>query len=958
MLEVVIAGLATSSLARMGRQLEIAATSRREKQQAEQLRASSLLTGVSFDKSLLRATVELPVGVSSADVETFLRSTSAEGLAYELLTVCMAEPSGSPSHERIRDRWEAVAACQFPEIVSATTELFEMLQSHYEIAVRLVELECPSAYAAYKEESQHRRIACVLESIDTRLAGSTSKAIAIGDIAKFVETYRKQLRAAHQNITPPDFERRRDVPIHELYVSPTITSLSSPGPERTLVKNLAQEIDRTVLLGDPGHGKSTASQVLVHKLAGIPTGPVPILVVLRDFAGSKIASSVVKHIESLLDSVYQCPPPPGAVEYLLETGQALVVFDGLDELLDTTHRRSVTDVVHLFCSRYPLARVLVTSRKVGYFQAPMEASQFRVLQLSGFDREQVGEYVEKWFGQEDLNDTELEMWTSSFMRESESVSDLTSTPLLLALMCIIYRGERSLPKNRPLVYERCANMLFEKWDSRRGIHADLLAGQSIDPAMKHLAFWLLTRGDADGVTEVDLIRETTKYLYERSFEHEAEATAAAREFIEFCRGRAWVFSDVGTTADGDHLYKFTHRTFLEYFGGYHLARTTDTPEKLARKLAPRVSKGEWDVVAQLAVQICDKHTDKGAIRIFSALLNDKRKRTTGNRMNILSFLARCLDFVQISPKLVRKLTREVLDNAFRAAISETQPTVAENFAVYDLVHSTHHANFDVVSEEFSNVIVEAIEGSDVTHKKLALSLISRPALVLGLYHQQTPIAESQYSWTEVIEGLRDRYRPIFMEELGRSREFASVCLHSGWIDMATYLRAFDEGLDPLFRRVEYSFSRVGFIDFATEIVLWWFRGGEQYFLAPRESYLEEFEEVAVAAAALIEEGRPLCTSAPIYVLGRRSDWAEEGRGEIQLDERQMLGLGILFACWIERGEGQIGVEDMEDMPLEILRPIRHRMDKAKDDTLGECTEFEAGSLLWRWARREVSFVEL
>ena len=40
---------------------------------------------------------------------------------------------------------------------------------------------------------------------------------------------------------------------------------------------------------------------------------------------------------------------------------------------------------------------------------------------------------------------------------------------------------------------------------------------------------------------------------------------AAREFVEFCRGRMWVFTDAGTTVSGQRLYGFTHRTFLEYF---------------------------------------------------------------------------------------------------------------------------------------------------------------------------------------------------------------------------------------------------------------------------------------------------------------------------------------------------------------------------------------------------------
>jgi predicted NACHT family NTPase len=39
----------------------------------------------------------------------------------------------------------------------------------------------------------------------------------------------------------------------------------------------------------------------------------------------------------------------------------------------------------------------------------------------------------------------------------------------------------------------------------------------------------------------------------------------------------WVFSEVGTTADGEKLYAFTHRTFMEYFAAGDLAAISDTP---------------------------------------------------------------------------------------------------------------------------------------------------------------------------------------------------------------------------------------------------------------------------------------------------------------------------------------------------------------------------------------------
>ena len=78
-----------------------------------------------------------------------------------------------------------------------------------------------------------------------------------------------------------------------------------------------------------------------------------------------------------------------------------MIFDGLDELADTTHRANLTAIIERFCAEYPQARVLVTSRLVGYEQARLDDRQFTRYRLGGFDDQQVAEYVRKWFAQED-----------------------------------------------------------------------------------------------------------------------------------------------------------------------------------------------------------------------------------------------------------------------------------------------------------------------------------------------------------------------------------------------------------------------------------------------------------------------------------------------------------------------------------------------------------------------------
>jgi NACHT domain len=493
--------------------------------------------------------------------------------------------------------------------------------------------------------------------------------------ADFLARYRRHVIEYHGMLEPPDFEYRRRIPVAELYVPPAIVQVirGSPQlpPRGVTLEQFSEDISRTVLLGDPGGGKTTAAQVLMHNHAAKANGRVPFMVTLREFAAIATQRSVAGYLQDRLESFYQCPAPPGSVERLLLSGAALVIFDGLDELADTTHRGNLTAIIERFCAEYPRTPVLVTSRQIGYEQAQLDNRQFTRYRLGGFDDQQVADYVGKWFAQEDeLLPEEAGRQAAAFLAESESLPDLRANPLMLALMCVLYRGEGSMPRNRPDVYAQCTALLFRKWDARRHIDIQLRARSQAEPAIRHLAYWVLTRGQEQlTVTEPELLRETSAFLYDQGFEDGDDAFDAAQEFTTFCRNRAWVFSDAGTTTDGRRLYAFTHRTFLEYFVAAHLAAACDSPEDLARELAPRIARQQWEVVAELAVQIKSNNSDRGAQRIYAVLLGDD-SRSLQDRSNILQFLARCARFIEPPPRTVRDLTRAALDHLFGGDISD------------------------------------------------------------------------------------------------------------------------------------------------------------------------------------------------------------------------------------------------------------------------------------------------
>ncbi|MEU6254600.1 NACHT domain-containing protein [Streptomyces sp. NPDC047043] len=732
----------------------------------------------------------LPDGADVRSVEEFFRCDDSQAVLHELLAARLTDAPESVLG-RLREAYAASARAALgtvfatagqPHPDAAVETLGRDFFDHCDLEISGMVGELAGSDSGLldriRQEAFWARIISVLGAVErhTRALSLRDSACLAADQA-FADSYRRQVAFAHGSLEPPDFERRRRVPIDALHVSPGIVAVGragvNDGPTLALA-DLELALDRTVLLGDPGCGKSTTCQVLMHRRATDPRSPLPFLVVLRDFAlADADQRSVVDHIEHRLETYYQCAAPPGAVDRLLLSGAASVVFDGLDELVDSTRRREMTEIVELFCSRYPLAQVLVTSRIVGYSEAQLDSRFFECYRLGPFGAEQAKAYVEKWFALEENTPEEARRSAESFLDESSGLTDLRANPLMLALMCILYRGTGSMPRSRPEVYEQCATLLFHKWDVRRRIHVELAMSRLVEPAMRHLAFWLFTRdGDAQAVTERELVDRVVEFLDGRGYEEREAAEEAARQFVAFCRGRAWVFSEVGTTAGGDGLYTFTHRTFLEYFAAAELASTSDTPEALARRIAPKVARQEWDTVGQLAVQIKDRTTADGAARVFAVLLDERRRRSAAGRANVLAFLARCLTGVDPPPRIVRRLTREAMDHLMRG-----DPETEEfSGPVVALLSSCWNCR-DLVADELTGAIADAVRSTDASRRQVALVL----AAYAGAMAQSTPVSSEW--WWDFARSMIDEYAPEFRAAAEDHIGLMDVCLCHGLTDL-------------------------------------------------------------------------------------------------------------------------------------------------------------------------------
>jgi hypothetical protein len=427
-------------------------------------------------------------------------------------------------------------------------------------------------------------------------------------------------------------EAARGVAIEHIYIPLSAVSEtaddSNEDVPRTDPLTFLRRGSKHVVLGDPGSGKSTLlsflalvgiSKPLQERCTAKPDDRLAVRVTLRRYADELKTRRNLSLIDYIVESTQADFNLKAAdldfFEFSLESGSAILLFDGLDELPSSQYKKVVRDRINTLCTTYPGNTTIVTSRIVGYeADLRFDDSEFRHFKLGRLRLSEIEAFISDWYTARIANENERNANVRDLIRivsqpENVAIRDLSANPLLLTIIALVHRIDAVLPDERVVLYQKCTETLLNTWHKWKYREDEEQSKGKVERRNRRriegIAYWMQCRStDAGQKRAIVPYGELKQFLSnfiqanEKPKPDEDVADDLADEFLTFVKRRTGLLIEVG-----DEKFSFVHLTFQEYLAATNLI--TDGEKEgvpaIWNRIADQVENPRWREVIRLLV---------------------------------------------------------------------------------------------------------------------------------------------------------------------------------------------------------------------------------------------------------------------------------------------------------------------------------------------------------------------
>jgi len=371
------------------------------------------------------------------------------------------------------------------------------------------------------------------------------------------------------------------------------------------INNLLNISNFLIIQGTGGMGKSTLMKHLfINEIT--KKDLVPVFIELKDINDLKGEYKINDLIYNKLCVLGSTLDKTG-LEYALNSGCFLFLLDGYDEI-SSENRDYFFKELDSFCDKYSGNKYIISTRPYSDF---IEFQRFTILKICDFDKGQVLSLIKRIEYDNEIKERFIKAVDKELYNRHKSFA---SNPLLLNIMLLTFDNYAEIPQKLHLFYANAFETLYSKHDATKsGYRRELKSGLSYDLFKKVFSCFCFTtyfQGKIEFSYD-ELIGVLKKVPMKIDFN--------IKNYIDDLVNSVCVLYKEGLN------YKFSHRSFQEYFTAIFLKELSDTNmTKMARQLINKdFHKIRYDNVFYMLYDMAEDRVEQN---ILLPIIKDLEKK--------------------------------------------------------------------------------------------------------------------------------------------------------------------------------------------------------------------------------------------------------------------------------------------------------------------------------------------
>lgn len=335
------------------------------------------------------------------------------------------------------------------------------------------------------------------------------------------------------------------------------------------INNILKVGNKIIITGTGGIGKSVMMKhFFLNSLQN--TNYIPVIIELRGLnTYSEKDLDIIDYMYNVMETL-KFRLEKRYFEYSLETGCYIILLDGFDEVKNDISVK-VTKEIKLLSEKYPDNYYIVSSRPLDEFTG---WNQFEELNAMVLSKEQALSLIEKLDYDEKIkNDFYNELDEILF----EKYYTFASNPLLLTIMLLTYENRMSIPDKLNDFFEQAFTILFHTHDAtKEGYKRDILSKLGYEDFKTVFSYFCFKSFfNSDYKFSENKVLEYIRIAKEKKI---IKKNFNTMDYLNDLTNSVCMLIHEGLE------YRFSHRSFQEYFAALYTTQLDDTQQKKFLKL--------------------------------------------------------------------------------------------------------------------------------------------------------------------------------------------------------------------------------------------------------------------------------------------------------------------------------------------------------------------------------------